>query len=291
MTCHPGRVKRPRASVSSIAVTDAPRESTFADASDLAAFLIDAINRRDTTAAMSVLHDEIVLTPLVVRTGLAPDSFRGHQQARDYLDHIPALWGELHMAVHSVHEAGGMFVAFCEAQAGTGPPLPVTYVGRIKAAKVLELAAFADLDRARDALGAPPDGASLPPIEVAFPAVPDSVPAARAAMSAFLAANHVPEPIRQRVALAATEAMTNVVVHAYRHSDAVGNMTLRGEIGSDGLLVSVADEGCGLRPRPDSPGIGLGIALMSHEAAALTFVVPPERAAGTEVRLRFPLPD
>jgi len=54
-------------------------------------------------------------------------------------------------------------------------------------------------------------------------------------------------------------------------------------------MVRISDDGCGLLPRSDSPGLGLGIALMSRHSAELAFVGPPERAAGTEVRMRFGL--
>jgi anti-sigma regulatory factor (Ser/Thr protein kinase)/ketosteroid isomerase-like protein len=259
-------------------------------ATALAESLIDAINRHDTAAALSALHEDIVLTPLVVRTGLAPKPFRGHAEARAYLDRIPALWGgDSRMALQAVHEAGGMFVAFCDAVVPDGGRLPVTYVGRIEDGRVLELAAFADLDQARTALGAPEGGPGLPPIELRLPAVAASVPAGRRALLGFLAAHNVEGRLQARIALAATEAMTNVVVHAYRDSAEPGDMTVRGEIGRTGLLVSVADDGCGLRARLDSPGLGLGLALMSRESAELSFVVAPERAAGTEVRLRFNL--
>jgi anti-sigma regulatory factor (Ser/Thr protein kinase) len=208
---------------------------------------------------------------------------------RRYLEEIPALWPDSRMNLHAVHQAGAMFVAFCDAQLADDRRLPITYLGRVEDDLVRELAAFADLEEARRLLGAPGDGPELPPIELQLPAVPNSVPAARRVLEAFLDAHNVDPGMRARVALATTEAVTNVVIHAYRYAAEPGELTLRGEIRGTQLLVSVGDDGCGLRPRLDSPGLGLGITVMSRQAAELAFVVTPERPAGTEVRLRFDL--
>jgi anti-sigma regulatory factor (Ser/Thr protein kinase)/ketosteroid isomerase-like protein len=255
----------------------------------LATQLIDAINRRDTEAALATMHADIVLTPLLVRTGIAARPFQGHAAVRRYLEQIPVLWADSRMNLLAVHQADTRFVAFCDAQLADDRRLAITYLGRAKDGLVLELAAFADLDEARRLLGAPAAGPELPPIELQLPAVASSVPAARRVLAAFLTAHNVDASLYPRVALAATEAVTNVVVHAYRHVDEPGELTLRGEITGAQLLVSVGDHGCGLRPRVDSPGLGLGITVMSQQAAELAFVVAPERPEGTEVRLRFDL--
>jgi serine/threonine-protein kinase RsbW/stage II sporulation protein AB (anti-sigma F factor) len=86
------------------------------------------------------------------------------------------------------------------------------------------------------------------------------------------------------VRLAVGEACSNAVVHAYGTGPA-GTIRLRAEAGADGLVVEVADSGQGLRPRPDSPGMGLGLPLMAKLTRAIDVTHPDE--GGTVVRLIF----
>jgi anti-sigma regulatory factor (Ser/Thr protein kinase) len=91
---------------------------------------------------------------------------------------------------------------------------------------------------------------------------------------------------RDSIAVAVTEAVANVVVHAYRDGpDGQVEVTLRGD--GDCMEVVVSDSGVGMRPRDDSPGLGLGLGLMA--ALADVFEVKPSRAGGTAVRLGFRL--
>jgi serine/threonine-protein kinase RsbW len=53
------------------------------------------------------------------------------------------------------------------------------------------------------------------------------------------------------------------------------------------LCVYVRDHGSGMRRRPDSPGLGLGLPLISQTAWDLD--VRAARAGGTEVLMRFEL--
>jgi anti-sigma regulatory factor (Ser/Thr protein kinase) len=55
----------------------------------------------------------------------------------------------------------------------------------------------------------------------------------------------------------------------------------------DFLDVSICDQGIGMSPRADSPGMGLGLCLMAHEAHS--FEIKTSAAGGTEVLLRFEL--
>jgi serine/threonine-protein kinase RsbW len=86
------------------------------------------------------------------------------------------------------------------------------------------------------------------------------------------------------VALAVGEICSNVVVHAYRDR-APGSFVMRARGRGGELEVVVADQGCGLAPRGDSPGAGYGLPLVAAIASALEL-----RAAaggGTEVRMLF----
>jgi serine/threonine-protein kinase RsbW len=86
------------------------------------------------------------------------------------------------------------------------------------------------------------------------------------------------------VALAATEAITNVVRHAYPGS--AGPVTLSVEASAEELLVVVADEGIGWRKATMflEPSLGIGLALI-HELCASARIEPTN--TGTTVTMRF----
>jgi anti-sigma regulatory factor (Ser/Thr protein kinase) len=68
------------------------------------------------------------------------------------------------------------------------------------------------------------------------------------------------------VALAVSEAVANVVVHAYRdrHPGAEpGDVHVTVRVEADELLVAVVDKGVGMAARADSPGAGLGLAIIA----------------------------
>jgi serine/threonine-protein kinase RsbW len=90
------------------------------------------------------------------------------------------------------------------------------------------------------------------------------------------------------IGLAAAEAATNAVLHAFSDRVGVGQIAVSTELlDQDRLRVVVADNGSGLRPRPDSPGLGLGLPLISQLADDLEITAPA--AGGTEVRMDFAL--
>lgn len=91
----------------------------------------------------------------------------------------------------------------------------------------------------------------------------------------------------QQVALAVSEALNNAVVHAYVGRE-VGPIHV--EVWSDerDLFARIRDEGLGMVPRADSPGLGFGLPLMAQMADDLHVANRPD-AAGTAVSLRFSL--
>ena len=89
------------------------------------------------------------------------------------------------------------------------------------------------------------------------------------------------------IALAVTEATTNVVLHAYRDRPIPGSVNIKAERHRDHLCLYVLDEGTGLAPRVDSPGLGLGLGLIAQVADSADVRTP--ETGGTEVIMRFNL--
>ena len=95
----------------------------------------------------------------------------------------------------------------------------------------------------------------------------------------------VPDHALADVKLAVTEACTNVVVHAYPDGD--GPMSVTARLTDGALTVVVSDEGRGILPRPDSPGLGLGLPLIATLASSLELGTNDREE--TEVRMTFEL--
>ena len=106
----------------------------------------------------------------------------------------------------------------------------------------------------------------------------------RRVVVAYAAAHGMQEPRLSELALAVGEALANSVVHAYR-GRAVGTVEVTAGLCDDRLLVAVSDHGCGLVPRPDSPGLGLGLAMISQVTDDLR--IYEREGGGTELRMSF----
>ena len=123
------------------------------------------------------------------------------------------------------------------------------------------------------------------PMRTSYPATPEAVPRARHAVSAHAREVGIDEPTLTNIAIALTEACANVVLHAYRDRDEPGFITLVAECDGNEFVVVVADSGTGLKPRVDSPGLGVGLSMIRKLADQ--FDIRTSRAGGTEVRMRF----
>lgn len=77
-------------------------------------------------------------------------------------------------------------------------------------------------------------------------------------------------------------------MHAYREVEHPGEIEVAAALAADELWVIITDAGSGLRPRPDSPGLGLGLAIIAQVADGVDLVKPA--AGGLELRMRFALP-
>jgi serine/threonine-protein kinase RsbW len=102
----------------------------------------------------------------------------------------------------------------------------------------------------------------------------------------ILAEEHgMPETARADVALAVSEACTNVVMHAYIDAPSPGDLTVEASHQGGELVVAVRDDGRGMLPRTDSPGMGLGLPLIGRLAHRVE--LGQNGAHGTELRLTF----
>ena len=118
-----------------------------------------------------------------------------------------------------------------------------------------------------------------------YPAVGESVPRARRDLAAFAAAHGMEGEQMDGLRTAASEAVANAVIHAYR--DRPGQVHVTAAVTGHELWVLVADEGCGVQAPSRTPGLGWGLALMA--GAAEEFVLAERAERGTEVRMRFSL--
>jgi two-component sensor histidine kinase len=85
-----------------------------------------------------------------------------------------------------------------------------------------------------------------------------------------------------------SEAISNAIVHAFVERDEPGIVkVIAHPDGDDALCVIVSDDGGGMKPRTDSPGLGIGLPLMTQMTQSLEF--RENSAGGTDVAMRFAL--
>src|SRR4051794_21352226 len=120
-----------------------------------------------------------------------------------------------------------------------------------------------------------------------LPAREASVPELRGAVQGFASQLGAPATVLSDVALAVSEAVTNAVMHAFFDRDE-GMVRVAVRAGTDEIVVVVADDGRGMQPRPDSPGLGMGLPLIGQLAASLDIRGPP--GGGAELGMTFAAP-
>jgi serine/threonine-protein kinase RsbW len=121
-------------------------------------------------------------------------------------------------------------------------------------------------------------------LELRLPAEVISATNARRALTEIIAAAHL-DVDEVAVALCVSEAVTNSVVHGFRGLEpGEGDIEIRAWEQDGGLCVVVRDHGRGLAARDDSPGLGLGMPLMT--AMADRFLFAPD-VPGTRVEMWF----
>ena len=104
-------------------------------------------------------------------------------------------------------------------------------------------------------------------LELELPSEPTSVRVARHAVAAVARRIGAPEA---DVKLAVSEAVSNAVTHAFRDREP-GTIMVTARVDRGKLLVTIADDGSGMRPNLESKGLGLGISLITKLAGDVRF--------------------
>jgi serine/threonine-protein kinase RsbW len=118
-----------------------------------------------------------------------------------------------------------------------------------------------------------------------YSAVPGSVTEARNWIADAASVAGAAPDVVDSVRLAVSEAVTNVIVHAYR--DGPGEVRLTQAVAEREFWVLVADDGLGHQSPPVSPGLGWGLALIAN--ACQDFMIMERSGGGTELWMGFPL--
>src|SRR3954468_3531431 len=98
---------------------------------------------------------------------------------------------------------------------------------------------------------------SGPALDAVYPAQPTRVAEIRRDVSNVAATFGADEAVLLRINLAVSEAATNAIMHAYRGRAVEGDVRVLVQHEDEFLDVCICDNGIGMSPRSDSPGLGL----------------------------------
>jgi serine/threonine-protein kinase RsbW len=126
------------------------------------------------------------------------------------------------------------------------------------------------------------------PLRLRVPAVATEVATVRYAVVKAATAHGIAGRPREDIALAVSEACANVVMHAYRHEATPGPLAVDAYRDDGEFFVVVCDEGIGMAPRTDSPGLGLGLGLIAGLAKRLE--IGSQDPVGATVTMVFRAP-
>jgi anti-sigma regulatory factor (Ser/Thr protein kinase) len=138
----------------------------------------------------------------------------------------------------------------------------------------------------RACMSASSNQAGLWTLSESYPAIPEAVPLARRALIEFASAAGADDEILDSVRLAASEAISNVVCHAYGDEEG-GAVHVTAAVASGELWLLISDDGHGLEVASRHPGLGMGLVLIS--SVADHFAVVRRSSGGTELRVCFTL--
>jgi anti-sigma regulatory factor (Ser/Thr protein kinase) len=116
---------------------------------------------------------------------------------------------------------------------------------------------------------------------------PENVAVVRQALTGLGDAFGIEPSVLAGMKVAVSEACTNVVQHAYRDEPVPGPLEVESRVNGEEVHIAVRDKGCGMMPRRDSPGMGLGIPLIAALSESLQ--LRGTEGGGTEVAMRFNL--
>jgi anti-sigma regulatory factor (Ser/Thr protein kinase) len=125
-----------------------------------------------------------------------------------------------------------------------------------------------------------PRSADRSELEIKLLPEPGSVGAAREAVANYARECGARE---DDVKLAVSEAVSNSVAHAFRGRTG-GTISVRARTEPGALLITISDDGIGMTPHIASPGLGLGVALITRVSHEVQF---ESTDAGTTVSMRF----
>jgi stage II sporulation protein AB (anti-sigma F factor) len=111
------------------------------------------------------------------------------------------------------------------------------------------------------------------------------VPKARAAITRFALDAGADSQQLEAIRLAASEAVTNVVLHAYGRGD--GSVRVSASYVPGELWMLVEDDGVGLQGKGRRGGLGVGLVLIAELAD--TFEIVRRSSGGTQLEMRFKL--
>ncbi|HEY4828174.1 MAG TPA: ATP-binding protein [Solirubrobacteraceae bacterium] len=118
-------------------------------------------------------------------------------------------------------------------------------------------------------------------VHLNLPCHASSVREARLAVAALARRAGMPDERIEDLRLAVSEAATNAIQHGV---DGSGDVSVNASVAQGELRVWITDKGGGMRPRPDSPGLGLGLPIIASLTDHLEIVTDDE---GTTVEMTF----
>ena len=125
----------------------------------------------------------------------------------------------------------------------------------------------------------------MPSVALEVEATTTAAPLIRHLVTDFAARHGATPDLESRIAAAINEAVANVVAHAYPLG--VGSLTCECDIEDGTLEVVIADQGQGILLAGASPGLGMGLAIISELADGFRLWRGDE--FGVSVWMRFDL--
>lgn len=122
------------------------------------------------------------------------------------------------------------------------------------------------------------------------PAFPRYIAPLRRAVVEFAADAGADDLQQEDIGLAISEAVSNSVIHAYPDGSIRGDVTVEAWTDLGRIVVIVSDDGCGMVPRSDSHGLGLGIPLIARVTERVE-IEDRSPGPGVCVRMTFALRD